>query len=347
MKNTQVLFKSVPVGWVKQEDFDVVEADFDLEAVGNGENDIVVENLYISLDPYMRGRMNVNTKSYAASWQIGQPCQAGGVSRVIKSRNPGFPVGSLVAAQVNWEEYTVIPNAAPNPARLRKIDENAGIPLSWYQGVAGMPGLTAYTGFFKFGKPKAGETIFISAAAGAVGQVVGQLAKMKGLRVVGCASEDDKISYLLDTLKFDAAFNYKKPPGGSLKAALEQTCPKGIDIYFEHVGGKMLDTVLELMNGAVYYNLTAPEPLYNARLILTKRLLVQGFIVYDSYAEMGEPFEREMGQWLKEGKVVYKEDIRKGLKQAPEQFIDMLKGGNKGKVGSSVGIVAQRAREVN
>lgn len=203
---------------------EVVSKPFDLAAVGNGEGELVLENLYFSIDPYMRGRMNVGAESYAASWALGQPCQTFSVSKVIKSNNPAFKVGDHVSGPTGWEVYTV-----SNGTGLNKVQEIPGQPLSIYLGVLGGPGLTAYMGLKEFCEPmKAGETLYVNAAAGAVGTVVGQIGKCLGLRVVGSAGGPDKVK-LLKELGFDEAFDYKQPPGGSLDAALKQACPNGIE----------------------------------------------------------------------------------------------------------------------
>ncbi|KAK9759723.1 hypothetical protein K7432_016987 [Basidiobolus ranarum] len=262
--------------------------------------------------------------------------QAGGVSEVIKSKNPEYKEGDIVTGMIGWENYTVISGGKD----LRKIEgaRESSIPLSYYLGVLGMPGMTAYAGLFKIGEPKEGETIFISAASGAVGQVVGQIAKVKGLRVVGTAGDDSKVEYLLKELKFDAAFNYKKV---DLDQALSESCPNGIDVYFENVGGKMLDTVLKHCNDfaripvcgmiSQYNRFSNPEPIYNIALVLSKRIRFQGFIVSEIAAEFASQFSKDVPTWLKEGKMVYKEDKMEGIENAPEAFLRILRGENFGK----------------
>ncbi|KAF8931570.1 hypothetical protein BGZ58_007554 [Dissophora ornata] len=296
------------------------------------DNEVLTRNLYISLDPYLRNRMKGATASYIGRFSAGQPIDNLAVAEVITSKNPKVPVGSIVVGFLGWEEYTRVP--ASNPLRIIEGARESKIPLSFYVGVLGMPGLTAYGSFFEIGKPKAGETIFISAASGAVGQIVGQLARLKGLRVIGSAGSDDKVEYLLKTLKFDAAFNYKK--GESLRAA----APEGIDIYYENVGGETLEAALEVFNdhGRIIacgmisgYNLATPYGIKNLFLIVTKRLKMEGFVVNDFSDEVRERFEKEVRAWLLEGKIVYKEDIAVGLENTPEAFVGMLQGKNFGK----------------
>ncbi|ORX66993.1 NAD(P)-binding protein [Basidiobolus meristosporus CBS 931.73] len=277
-----------------------------------------------------------NVKSYAPAFALGEVMTAGGVSEVIKSKNPEYKEGDIVTGMVGWENYSVVPEGKD----LRKIDNarQSPIPLSYHLGVLGMPGMTAYAGLFKIGEPKKGETIFISAASGAVGQVVGQIAKVKGLRVVGTAGDDSKVEYLLKELKFDAAFNYKKV---DLDQALSEACPNGIDVYFENVGGKMLDVVLKHCNDfaripvcgmiSQYNRFLNPEPIYNIAMILTKRIRFQGFIVREIAADYAAQFAQDVPAWIKEGKLIYKDDQMDGIENAPEAFLRILRGENFGK----------------
>ncbi|KAK9759722.1 hypothetical protein K7432_016986, partial [Basidiobolus ranarum] len=330
--NTQVIFKQVPEGMpVVGKDIELVTKEFDVNSVSLNDNDVLLRNLYMSVDPYMRGRMRpAGTKSYAPAFTLGEVMQAGGISEVIKSKNPEYKEGDIVTSMVGWENYTIISGGKD----LRKIEgaRESSIPLSYYLGVLGMPGMTAYAGLFKIGEPKEGETIFISAASGAVGQVVGQIAKVKGLRVVGTAGDDSKVEYLLKELKFDAAFNYKKV---DLDQALSESCPNGIDVYFENVGGKMLDTVLKHCNDfaripvcgmiSQYNRFSNPEPIYNIALVLSKRIRFQGFIVSEIAAEFASQFAKDVPTWLKEGKMLYKEDKMEGIENAPEAFLRILR----------------------
>ncbi|KAF9581174.1 hypothetical protein BGW38_001904 [Lunasporangiospora selenospora] len=332
VQNKSVIFLNHPTG------FPVVGQDFAVQSreleVNLQPNDVLVKNLYISLDPYMRGRMSSH-KSYVAGFEIGKPMLASGVSEVIESKNASFPVGTIVTGFVGWEEYSVISGAQD----LRPLPDarNSKIPLSSYVGVLGMPGLTAYSSLKVIGQPKAGETIFISAASGAVGQLVGQIAKRQGLRVVGSAGSDDKVEYLLKELKFDAAFNYKT---GSILESLKKHIPEGIDIYYENVGGETLEAVLEVMNtnGRIIacgmisqYNATSPYGVKNLMQFVSKRLMMRGFIVFDFAEECSADFAKDVGTWLVKGEIIYKEDVAEGIDSAPDAFIGMLKGKNFGK----------------
>ncbi|KAK9763048.1 hypothetical protein K7432_010640 [Basidiobolus ranarum] len=337
-KNTQIIFKKIPEGMpVVGEDIEVVTKDFDVNRVTLKDNDVLLHNLYMSVDPYMRGRMRpAKIKSYISAFTLGEVMQAGGVSEVIKSKNPEFKEGDIVSGMIGWENYTLVSEGKD----LRKIEgaRESSIPLSYYLGILGMPGMTAYIGLFHIGEPKEGETIFISAASGAVGQVVGQIAKVKGLRVVGTAGDDSKVDYLVKELGFDAAFNYKKV---DLNQELSSSCPKGIDIYYENVGGKMLDAALEHCNDfaripvcgmiSQYNRSSDPEPVYNTLMILTKRIKMHGFIVFDIEHLYATQFANDVPNWLKEGKIKYKEDLMEGIENAPEAFLRILRGENFGK----------------
>jgi len=298
-------------------------------------NDVLVKNLFISLDPYMRGRMRDTDKSYTAGFQLGHVLNGSGVSEVIESKNDAFPVGTVVTGFVGWEEFSLVPGAQG----LRALPDarTSPIPLSAYIGVLGMPGMTAYSSLKIIGQPKKGETIFISAAAGAVGQLVGQLAKHQGLRVIGSVGSDDKVDYLVNELKFDAAFNYKK---GDVLENLKRLAPEGIDIYYENVGGVQLEAALEVMNthGRVVacgmisqYNTQTPYGIRNLTHVIGKRITIRGFIVSDFAAECGADFARDVGSWLVKQEIIYKEDITEGIENAPKAFIGMLQGHNFGK----------------
>ncbi|KAG0287691.1 hypothetical protein BGZ98_004544 [Dissophora globulifera] len=300
------------------------------------DNDVLVRNLFLSLDPYMRGRMkDGHVKSYISYFQIGQPMTGGGVSEVTESKNPAFPVGSIVTGMVGWEEYTLVTGG--QDLRVIPNARESKLPLSSYIGVLGMPGMTAYSSLKIIGKPKAGETIFISAAAGAVGQLVGQLAKRLGLRVIGSVGSDDKVDFLLNELKFDAAFNYKK---GSILENLKAAAPKGVDIYYENVGGEQLEAALDTLNihGRIIacgmisqYNTPNPYGVKNLMNIVGKRITIRGFFVSDFAEECEADFAKDVGTWLVKGEIIYREDIAEGLDSAPEAFVGMLKGKNFGK----------------
>ena len=258
-----------------------------------------------------------------------------GVSEVIESNNPAFPVGEIVTGNINWEERSVIPGG--QGLRIIPNGRNSKIPLSNYVGVLGMPGMTAYSSLKIIGQPKAGETIFISAASGAVGQLVGQIAKRQGLRVIGSAGSDEKVAFLLNELKFDAAFNYKK---GVILENLSRLAPEGVDIYYENVGGETLEAALEVMNnyGRIVvcgmisaYNNPNPYGIKNLMQLIGKRLTMRGFIVSDFAAECAADFSRDIGGWLVNNEIIYKEDVAVGLDSAPEAFVGMLNGKNFGK----------------
>ncbi|KAG0006517.1 hypothetical protein BGZ65_007134 [Modicella reniformis] len=331
--NKSVIFLKYPQEFpVPGEHFEVQSHELKIDLK---DNDVLLRNLFISLDPYMRGKMRNTDNSYTAGFKIGQPLDGAGVSEVIESKNPAFPVGAIVTGMVGWEEYTVVAGAKG----LRAIPNarESKIPLSAYVGVLGMPGLTAYSSLKIIGQPKAGETIFISAASGAVGQLVGQIAKRLDLRVVGSAGSDDKVEYLLKELKFDAAFNYKK---GNILESLRAAAPEGVDIYYENVGGETLEAALEVMklHGRIIacgmisqYNTQNPYGVKNLVNIVGKRITMRGFIVSDFAAESGADFARDVGSWLVNGEIIYKEDIAVGIDNAPTAFVGMLQGKNFGK----------------
>ncbi|KAF9388763.1 hypothetical protein CPB97_000451 [Podila verticillata] len=333
VQNKSVIFLKHPT------EFPVVGEHFEVQtkelSVTLQPNDVLVKNLFISLDPYMRGRMRDTDKSYTAGFQIGHVLNGSGVSEVIESKNDTFPVGTIVTGFVGWEEFSLVPGAQG----LRALPDarTSPIPLSAYIGVLGMPGMTAYSSLKIIGQPKKGETIFISAAAGAVGQLVGQIAKHQGLRVIGSVGSDDKVDYLINELKFDAAFNYKK---GDVLENLKRLAPEGIDIYYENVGGVQLEAALEVMNthGRVVacgmisqYNTQTPYGIRNLTHVIGKRITIRGFIVSDFAAECGADFARDVGSWLVKKEMIYKEDITEGIENAPEAFIGMLQGRNFGK----------------
>jgi NADPH-dependent curcumin reductase CurA len=324
--NTQVLFANRPSGWVKETDFLAVQADVPEPAEG----EILIRNIYLSVDPYMRGRMN-DARSYAAGFELGKPVEGGVVGQVVESRNGEFAEGTYVMGMLPWAQYAVSDGKG-----MRILDPKLG-PLSYALGVLGMPGLTAYVGLLDIGAAKEGETVFVSAASGAVGSVVGQIAKIKGCRVVGSAGSDEKVAYITDDLGFDAGFNYKSYD--KLSHALSETCPEGIDVYFENVGGAMLDAVLPRLKlggrialcGMIsQYNLEQPEPIHNLIALLVSRATIRGFIVSDHYDRL-PAFLEDMSGWLKAGKVKYREDIAEGIENTPHAFIGMLSGKNFGK----------------
>ncbi len=327
LTNRKFTLAARPVGMPKMSDFKLVEEP--VKAACDGE--IVVRALFISVDPYMRGRMN-DAKSYAAPMAIGGTMVGGVVGQVIESKNPKFKPGDIVQGEFGWQEYAVSDGKG-----IRKIDPSIA-PISTSIGVLGMPGLTAYFGLLEIGQPKAGETVVVSGAAGAVGMVVGQIAKIKGCRVVGIAGSDDKVRYLIDELGFDGAFNYKSTKNYVEK--LKELCPNGIDVYFDNVGGEITDAVVPLLNvkgrmsicGQIsQYNLEKPEtgPRWLWAMIV-KQARVEGFLVFQFFDKFA-PAAAEMAGWIKEGKLKYREDIVEGFENLPQAFIGMLEGDNTGK----------------
>lgn len=325
--NRQFLLAARPVGMPKDSDFNLVETPVPTPAA----NQFLVRAHYLSVDPYMRGRMN-DVKSYAKPVQIGEVMTGGVVGEVIESNHQDYKVGDFVTGQFGWQEYAVSDGVG-----VRKVDPSLA-PISTSLGVLGMPGLTAYFGLLDICDPKPGETVLVSGAAGAVGTLVGQIAKIKGCHTVGIAGTDDKVGYLVDELGFDAAFNYKTVTDYFGK--LRELCPKGIDSYFDNVGGTISDAAIRLLNvharvsvcGQIsQYNLEKPEmgPRLLGLLIVT-RSKVQGFLVSDYWSRFDEGL-REMASWISEGKLKYQENIVEGFENMPGAFIGMLQGENTGK----------------
>ena len=326
--NRQITLASRPVGYPKESDFNVVEVP--IPAPEDGE--VLVKTIYLSVDPYMRGRINA-AKSYAANVEIDEIMIGGVIAQVIASKHPNFEEGDIVNANIGWQEYGVAAGDG-----LRKIDSTIA-PISTGAGILGMPGLTAYFGLLKIGKLQERETVFVSGAAGAVGSVVGQIAKIKGCRVVGSAGSDEKVAYVVDELGFDAAFNYKEVD--DYQSELQTLLPDGIDVYFDNVGGVITDAVfpnLRIKGRVVIcgqisqYNLEKPETgprfLWN---MITKRARIEGFLVSEFSDQHAEALV-EMSEWLRQGRLKYRETIEEGgIESAPAAFISMLKGGNIGK----------------
>ena len=331
MINHRIVLASRPVVEASLDNFRLESAE--VPALAEGE--VLVRQHYMSLDPYMRGRMS-ESKSYAAPQVLGVVMQGGAVGEVIQSRHAGFAVGDKVIGSGGWQEYSVVD--ANQPGALRKID-TTHIPISAYLGAVGMPGVTAWVGLNHFIAAKAGETIVVDAASGAVGGVLGQLAKARGCRAVGLAGGADKCAYVVDELGFDACIDYKKfPDFASLAAALDKAAPAGVDGLFENVGGLILNVVLSRMNafgrvavcGMISGYDGAPTPITEPRLILTQRLKVQGFIVSE-HLEMWPPALGELGGLVATGKLKYRETVAQGIAAAPEAFLGLLKGRNFGK----------------
>jgi NADPH-dependent curcumin reductase CurA len=323
--NTRVLLASRPTGWVEESNFEIVETP--VPELADGE--LLVENHWLSLDPYMRGRMN-DAKSYAAKVEIGDMMIGGGAGVVLASKTAKFAVGDTVVGAFGWQTHAISKGAG-----LQKVDASR-IPLSAFLGVVGMPGVTAYIGLYDLGTPKAGETVVVSAASGAVGSVVGQLAKLRGCRAVGIAGGRAKCDYVVEELGFDACVDYK---GADFKDALRAATHDGVDVLFENVGGPVLDAVLGRLNafarialcGLVsQYNVTEPYGIKNFGALLVNRVKLQGFIVSE-HLDRWPAALTELGTWVAEGKLRYKETIAEGLRAAPHAFIGMLKGENLGK----------------
>lgn len=335
---SRIVLASRPTGAPVPENFRFDEGP--IPAPGPGE--VLARVLYLSLDPYMRGRMD-DVKSYAAPVEIGGTMEGGCVAEVIASNSPDFSAGDIVNGMFGWTSHGVLP-----ASQLRKIDPDIA-PISTAVGVLGMPGLTGWVGLNEFGRPKAGETLVVSAATGAVGSMVGQLGKLYGLRVVGVAGGADKCAYAVEELGFDACLDHRAAADAeTLRSQLLSECPDGVDIYFENVGGKTLEAVFPLMNIGGRIPICGMIAWYNAggavpdggnaidklpkvwRSILVKRLSINGFIIFDHYNRYPE-FVKEVGGYLREGKLHYRESVADGLANAPEAFINLLKGGNFGK----------------
>ncbi len=296
---------------------------------------VLLRTLWLSLDPYMRGRMSA-ARSYAKPVEVGEPMVGGTVNEVVASKHPDFKPGDVVLGYAGWQDYAVSDGAG-----LRKLDARRA-PVSTALGVLGMPGMTAYAGLLTIGQPKGGETVAVAAATGPVGSLVGQIAKIKGCRAVGIAGGQDKCRYLMDELGFDAAVDHRSK---NFPDELRQACPKGIDVYFENVGGAVWDAVSPLLNDfaripvcglIAQYNMTelpgGPDRTPQLfRQVLTKRLTIRGFIVRD-FADQAEAFGRDVSAWLKQGKIKYKEDVVEGLENAPQAFLGLLQGKNFGKL---------------
>ncbi len=313
-----------------------VAGDFELVEVAvpaPGEGEVVVANRFMSVDPYMRGRMN-DVESYVPPFQLGEVLAGGAVGEVIESNSSDLAVGDLVVHGLGWREIAVVSAAATQPATA--VD---GVPLSANLGVLGMPGLTAYAGLLEVASFEEGDAVFVSGAAGAVGSVVGQIARLRGAsRVIGSAGSDEKVSFLTDLLGFDAAFNYKS---GSVTKQLLAAAPDGIDVYFDNVGGDHLQAALHALTlhgrvalcGAIsVYNDTEPAPgPNNLSLAIGKQLTMKGFIV-SAYASMHQQFVTEVGGWLADGSLRNDETIVEGIENAPDAFIGLLAGANTGKM---------------
>ena len=322
----EIRLRQRPVGMPKESDFEITEVAIAEPKAG----EVVVRNIYMSVDPYMRGVVR--------NVAIGVPLEGGCVGQVVQSETESFRVGDYVLGGLGWREYYLV-----RAEKLSHIDPTLA-PTQSFIGAVGMPGRTAYFGLLDVGEPKAGETVFVSAASGAVGAIVCQIAKIKGCHVVASAGSDQKVAWLLEKAGVDAAFNYKRVD--SLVDELKQHCPNGIDIYFENVGGAHLEAALSLMNmygriplcGMIsHYNDIEPTPgPNNLSTAIGKRLKLQGFIVTD-YADCTDDFYTDMRQWISEGKIHWEETIVEGLENAPQAFIALFKGENMGKMIVKIG----------
>jgi NADPH-dependent curcumin reductase CurA len=325
-RNRQVLLKRRPTGTPTTEDFEIADG----PVPDPGEGEVLVRGLYLSLDPYMRGRMRA-ARSYAKPVDVGAVMEGRAVGRVVRSRDSGFHEGDYVLGGYGWQLFSAIPATG-----LLKLDPNEA-PLSTALGVLGMPGLTAYVGLSEIGRPQRGETVVVSAASGAVGAVAGQLAKRAGARVVGVAGGADKCRYVESELGFDACIDHRS---ADLGAKLDRACPNGVDVYWENVGGAVQQAVFPRLNdfgrmvmcGMVSeYNDPEPRPGPNLMTAARRRLKIQGFIVSDQWQRFGE-YRAMAAPLLRSGELKYREDIVEGLDRAPEAFIGLLHGRNFGKL---------------
>ncbi|XP_034924102.1 2-alkenal reductase (NADP(+)-dependent)-like isoform X2 [Populus alba] len=327
VSNKQVIFKDYVLGVLKESDMYIATSTIKLKVPEDCTNGVLVKNLYLSCDPYMRNRMSNFQGSYFSPLKPGSPISGRGVAKVLDSRHPDYKKGDFIWGITGWEEYSLI-TATETLFKIHDKD----VPLSYYTGILGMPGMTAYAGFYEICSPKKGEFVFISAASGAVGQLVGQFAKLLGCYVVRSAGSKDKNKF-----GFDDAFNYKEEL--DLDAALKRYFPDGIDIYFENVGGKMLDAVLLNMRvrgrmsvcGMVsQYNLEQPEGVHNLMHLVQKRIHMEGFLVYYFYHLFPKYLDMVL-PYIKQGKIVYVEDIAEGLENAPAALTGLFAGRNVGK----------------
>ena len=318
-----------PTGEPTPSNFQLVET----ELADPGPGELLVRNLVMSVDPYMRGRMN-DAPSYAPPWQVGQPARGGAVGEVLASGADAVPVGALVLHDGGWRDHALVPSD-----RVQVLAPAEGVSPSLYLGALGMPGLTAYTGLFRVGEFRAGDTVFVSGAAGAVGGLVGQFARLRGAkRVIGSAGSADKVRFVTEDLGFDAAFNYHDGP---VADQLSAAAPDGIDLYFDNVGGEHLEAAIGAMNlrgrvamcGSIsgYNAVERPAGPRNLNLVVGRRLTLRGFIVYDN-SDMAPEFARTVGEWVRTGQVHVRETVVDGLDNAVSAFIGLLRGDNTGKM---------------
>lgn len=332
IQNERIVLVSRPKGEPKDENFRLEKVD--IPTLNEGQ--ILLKTMYLSLDPYMRGRMS-DGPSYAAPVALGDVMVAGTISQVVESKNVKFQAGEWIFSSNGWQQYSVV-----EEDQCKSLGMHPEMP-SWALGILGMPGFTAYMGLLDIGQPKAGETLVVAAATGPVGATVGQIAKLKGCRTVGIAGGEEKCRYAVETLGFDQCINHYD---ADFAQQLKDAVPNGIDIYFENVGGKVFDAVLPLLNTAARVPVCGVVSQYNHQDLLhnndrlptfmmdliKKRIRVQGFIIFDDYAEHYPAFYQEMSSWLKAGKIKYKEDVVEGLENTVNAFIGLLNGKNFGKL---------------
>lgn len=328
MNTEQIILKSRPKGLPTLENFKMEKT----ELPKIKEKEVLLEGMYYSVDPYMRGRMN-DTKSYIPPFETGKPLSGGVVAKVIESKSEKFQVGDVITGNLPWRKKMI---AAEKD--IQKIDSTVA-PASYYLGILGMTGLTSYFGLMHIGKPKAGETVVVSGAAGAVGMVVGQIAKIQGCRVIGIAGSDDKIDMLKEEFGFDDAINYKTTT--DMKKAIAKACPKGVDVYFDNVGGDISDAIMMNLNFQARVVICGQISLYNSTetpmgprlqpILLTRSVLMQGFIVSDFQSDFPEGIQH-LVSWIKEGKLNFKETVVHGFDKLPEALLGLFKGDNTGKM---------------
>jgi NADPH-dependent curcumin reductase CurA len=336
----EIHLKQRPVGMPTEDDFQLVKVNVpDLK-----DGKFLVRNIWMSVDPYMRGRMR-EIRSYISPFQIGKPLEGGCIGQIIKSNNNRFKVGDYVLGNLGWREYWISDGSGSD---IMKIDPNMA-PIQWYLGILGLTGLTAYVGLLTIAHlvDNSNSTVFVSAAAGAVGSVACQIAKIKGCRVIGSAGSQEKVKWLLDQARIDHAFNYKEVGENNISAELRKFCPDGIDIYFDNVGGKHLEAAIDNMKtfGRIVlcgmisqYNLSStPTGPYNLFLAVPNRLKLQGFIVRDHY-DMLDEFYADMYKWIGEGKIKWRETAFEGIENAPKAFLALFKGENIGKMLVKIGL---------
>lgn len=325
--NRQFVLASRPDGKPDHDDFELVETDMPTP----NRDEVLVRTLYLSVDPYMRGRMR-DAESYAEPWAVGDVMKAGVVGEVVESNHPGFEPGDIVNARLDWADYSI-----ESGHRLRRVDPDLA-PISTALGVLGMPGRTAYFGLYDVGEPRPGDTVVVSGAAGAVGSVVGQLATLMGCRVVGIAGSDRKIEFITDELGMDRGINYKTVT--DMQTELGDACPDGVDVYFDNVGGWITDAVMtQLTVGArvvvcgqiaLYNEESTPTGPRHFHKLIRKRAKVEGFLVSD-YAHRYQEANERLAEWVTAGRIQYRETVVDGLERAPDAFIGLFEGENIGK----------------